>query len=355
MKKKVLYITNLPAPYKVEFFNELGKYVELTVIFERASAKNRNKTWISSLKEKRYNEIWLSGLNFGNEMCLDLSIIAHLKRNRNHLVLINGYSSPTEMTAILYMKLHKMKFGLVCDGLLRKKESTVKEFLKKALISAASFWMSSGEGADEVLVAHGAEYSRIFRYPFTSIRESDIASVPYNKKYYKDLIGCNSKYMLLYVGQMIHRKGIDILDAAVQGMDIDIKLYLIGGSTSASSEKVVNIGFMDKSTLKNYYMAADLFVLPSREDIWGLVINEAMGYGVPVIATNQCGAALEMIEEGRNGAIVPVENTSALREKIVSFLQNLDAESTMFYTTEKAKNYTIEKMAKCTWEAISQW
>lgn len=55
-------------------------------------------------------------------------------------------------------------------------------------------------------------------------------------------------------------------------------------------------------------MAADIFVHPTREDIWGLVVNEAMAKGLPVITTDRCVAGLELIKNESVGRIVPVEN-----------------------------------------------
>lgn len=58
--KKVLYVTNLPAPYKVNFFNILSREVELTVVYEREKASNRDSKWKSDSKYK-YEEIYLHG------------------------------------------------------------------------------------------------------------------------------------------------------------------------------------------------------------------------------------------------------------------------------------------------------
>ena len=72
------------------------------------------------------------------------------------------------------------------------------------------------------------------------------------------------------------------------------------------------IDFKNKDTLKEYYHVADVFVLPTREDIWGLVINEALAYGLPVITTDKCMAGLEMIENGKNGYIIPVNDVKKI-------------------------------------------
>ena len=63
------------------------------------------------------------------------------------------------------------------------------------------------------------------------------------------------------------------------------------------------MSFMTKKELADWYQAADLFVMPTREDVWGLVVNEAMAYGLPVISSDMCGAASEMVKNGYNGYI----------------------------------------------------
>ena len=63
-------------------------------------------------------------------------------------------------------------------------------------------------------------------------------------------------------------------------------------------------------------MAADAFVLPTREDIWGLVINEAMAYGLPVVTTDRCNAGLELIKNNVNGYVVHVDDKGELAKKL---------------------------------------
>ncbi len=353
MKPKVLYITNLPAPYKISYFEHLAEYVDLTVVFERSTAKNRNKRWTQKYEFKKYKQIYLKGIDFGNEMNLDFSIKKILLEHKNDLVLVNGYSSPTEMIAIRVMQRHHISYGIVCDGILNRPEKTLVKKLKTFLIKNASFWMSSGKETDLALMQHGANLKKIYRYPFSSISERDINNVPYDRMDYKRRIGCCSQYMVLYVGQMIPRKGIDILLESAKTIELDISLYMVGGVLNTEEVRVKNIEFLTKDELKEYYMAADVLVLPSREDIWGLVVNEAMGYGTPVVATDQCGAAMEMIENGKNGMIVPAEDENALTKAICLILNNADAqEAYMRETVNTAKKFTIEKMAVRTAEII---
>ena len=95
--------------------------------------------------------------------------------------------------------------------------------------------------------------------------------------------------------------------------------------------------------LKKYYKMADVFVLPTREDIWGLVVNEAMAYGLPVVTTDKCNAGLELIQNGENGYIVSTDNYIELEEGI---RKTLDHSLVMGNNALlKIGDYTIERMA----------
>ena len=106
------------------------------------------------------------------------------------------------------------------------------------------------------------------------------------------------------------------------------------------------VDFQTSDVLKKYYMAADLFVLPTRLDIWGLVINEAMAHGLPVITTDTCAAGVELVNEG-NGIIIPSEDISALNESIIKIISDNDLRLKMSQKALlKIKEYTIENMVK---------
>ena len=164
----------------------------------------------------------------------------------------------------------------------------------------------------------------------------------------------SEKHMVLAIGQMIHRKGFDVLLHATKDLDPDTGIYFVGGEAKEEYitltkelglQSVHFLGFQKKDVLAKYYKASDVFVLPTREDIWGLVINEAMAYGLPTITTDRCVAGLELIEDGINGYVVPVEDAAALAEKIKAVLAS-DLEAMGKAALEKVRPYTLENMAK---------
>ena len=105
------------------------------------------------------------------------------------------------------------------------------------------------------------------------------------------------------------------------------------------------VDFQGKNSLKKYYQSADVFILPTREDIWGLVINEAMANGLPIITTDRCIAGLELVSPNENGYIVPVNNINSLREAIYAIFQDETTLGEMSNVSlRKIGGYTIEKM-----------
>ena len=353
---KVLFTTNLPSPYRVEFFNLLGKQCELTVLFERKTARNRDSKWKSD-DFSGFRAVFMAGVHIGEEQAFCPSIIKYLSDSLFDHIVIGNYSSPTGMMAIQYLKRHQIPFILNSDGGMVKDDSALKFHTKKHFIGAASWWLSTGKMTSQYLVHYGADPERIGVYPFTSLHQADILKQPLSaeeKAKYKKKLGIKEPKAVISVGQFIYRKGYDILLKACADISKDVGIYIIGGEVteeyielkeSLGLTNVYFIGFMNKKELAEYYKAADLFVLPTREDIWGLVVNEALAYGIPVISTDHCNAGLELIQNGVNGYIVPAEDVGELRNTIEMVLNRNTVSAAK--CLESIREYTIEEMAQC--------
>ena len=128
--KKVLIVFNHPAPYKVRLFNELSKFFELHVIFERDSASDRNKDFYF---EENFNfiEHKIKALKLGRENLLSSGVKNHIRDNQYDLIIMNGYSQFSEMKAISYMKKKNIPYVLYINGGKIKKESFIKKAIKK--------------------------------------------------------------------------------------------------------------------------------------------------------------------------------------------------------------------------------
>jgi glycosyltransferase involved in cell wall biosynthesis len=356
---KVLFITNSPVPYRSLFYNRLGEVCDLTVLYERELLADREKTWQSSISNKTFKEIFLKGVKIGNEMSFCPSIVKFLKQNAYDIVVVGVYSSPTSMLAIMHMKHRGIPFILNSDGGLAKNDSPLKFKIKKYFIGSASGWLSPGEVTNEYLSHYGADLSKSYIYPFTSVEEKYIekaAAAAEEKLRLREEFGIKEEKAVVSVGRFIPLKGFDILIKAAKKLSGDAGVYIVGGEPTEAYLKlgrelgignVHYVNFMDAEKLKGFYRACDLFVLPSRTEAWGLVINEAMANGLPVIATDKCVAALELIEDGRNGYLVPVDDDEALAERMNAILGDAILRRQMAEASlKKIQPYSIENMAR---------
>ncbi|MGU7919389.1 glycosyltransferase family 4 protein [Streptococcus suis] len=361
MEKKignVLFLTNVPSPYRVRFFDELGKHCNLTVLYQKKASSERNEKWVEK-EEGHYRSVFLTGISTGVDNAFCPSVVRYLNKTFDHIIIC-GISSPTEIFAILWCQFRGIPYYIEGDGAFVNDENTIKgkllSILKKALIKPSIINFSTCIEHDKYYLCYGSHKSRIARYRFSSISSNEILKNPIDltsKQNLRNKLGVTEKKIVLYVGQFIPRKGLDILlHAATHFKNQSVGFYLIGSDVpreylllkaELGLDNVYFESFKTKDELKEYYLMSDVFVLPTREDIWGLVVNEAMANGLPVVTTDRCNAGLELIKDGKNGYIVSVENSTSLAKAIKHILAS---EGMGFAALEVIRDYTIETMVE---------
>ena len=357
---KILYTTNFLSPYRVDFFNELGKHHDLTVWASKNVTENRDDKWFNN-SYQNFEVICVDGrLNHKSKLVKTIASY--------DLAIIGVYTEKTAMLAMLYSKFKNIPIALEIDGGIKSSGKGAKEKLKKFLLSIPKWYFSPSTSADDYLKFYGAKQEEIYRYPFTSSFASEFLEKPPSlaeKSELRKELGMTEKKIVVSVGQFIYRKGNDVLMKAAHILnDPSIGFYIIGGKPTEEylvlKEKLGldNLHFIDfkvKSELAKWYKAADIFVLPTREDIWGLVINEAMQFGLPVVTTDRCVAGLELVKDNENGFIVPVDDSSSLADKMHVILNNNELRSKMAEESlRKISGHTIENMVICHLDIIAK-
>ena len=184
--KKILFVTNVPAPYTVKFFELLGQKYDLTVAYERKTASNREKKWFSETG-RLYKEIYLKGLKCGEENAFCTEVIRYLKEKFD-MVIIGDYSSPTGIWAILSLIYMKKKFYIHVDGGMKAEREGIKKYIKSFLLSHAEGFFSSGEITDEYIKFYAGNSKKIMHYPFSSVEQKDVVDRPLNNCEKKKII-----------------------------------------------------------------------------------------------------------------------------------------------------------------------
>jgi len=197
----------------------------------------------------------------------------------------------------------------------------------------------------------------------------------FNKKI-KTIPELKNKKIVLYVGRLIKRKGIDYLIKAFKKIqDKEAVLILVGGGDfyklGAKSEEtklkklvkelnlenqIIFTGQISPEKTKEYYANCDIFVCPSITkkvgEAWGHVVEEAMSFGKPIIVTDAVGAGEDLVQEGKNGFIVPEKNSEELKKAIEKILKNKKLKEKMGKESLriiKQKKFSFEEIIK-NWE-----
>lgn len=161
----------------------------------------------------------------------------------------------------------------------------------------------------------------------------------------------DGQVVFLFCGQMIARKGVDILLEAFQRVGGAARLLLVGREAELPQllaplpahvrERITYAGFQSPENLPRFFGLADVFVLPSRYDGWGVVVNQALGAGLPILCSDMVGAGRDLVEDGVNGARFPAGDAAALAEKMQRFIvQPSLCESWGQVSRRRAQNWT---------------
>jgi glycosyltransferase involved in cell wall biosynthesis len=353
----ILYITNIPSPYVVKFLNELGKKANVLAVFERLESSERDKSW-RVFQADHFKYKILKGIKYSVDKAICPSVIDILKKNRDRRIIISNPITATGILAISWLKRNHIAYALQVEGGIHKNGKGLVEAIKRFCFSGASHYYSSGKTTDEYLRFYGADSSRISYYPFTSISEKDVLECVKTREEKRKLrkeLGIEGEFIVISVGQFIHRKGFDVLLKALGTCEKNIAAYIIGGNPTeeyislCKKWGLTNVHFVDfqsKEIILKWMQASDIMVMPTRYDVWGLVVNEAMAQGLPVISSDACVAGLEMIVPRANGFIFHSEDHEQLSYYIGKCAKNDNELSKMsIHALKTATEYTYEKMA----------
>ena len=340
--KNVLYISNIEVPYRVRFFNEFSKHCNLTVIYTRKKSTSRNSEWASSV-EGRYQSFFLNGIKIGTEDSFSFKIIKYIFSKKYDCVILGCCNSLVQMFAILLMRLFKKPYILNIEGEMFFEGNSLKAKMKRFFIKGAKKYVTAGEKSAESLRTVVGK-KPIIPYYFSSMSDEELK----NNASRQAQRGTD----VLIVGQYLYVKGLDVvLEAAKLDNSISYKIVGMGSRTQqfiedCDADKLENvelIPFLQKKELEEEYLKCALFVLPSRQECWGLVINEAASFGIPIVSTIGSGAAVEFLANEYPQYLATVGDSRDLYEKIKLALNDENKEEYSEFLKIKGLKYSIER------------
>ncbi len=264
-------------------------------------------------------------------------VIQKLLQFKPDIVFANAFSAWT-VFALIFKFIGRWKVVITYEGGSPSYENqsfSIRLFVRKVMGSLAdAFAVNSKVGRAYLTNVLGIPEDRIFTRPFLvpsekallQYAEDEVASINLNAK----------RPVFLYVGQIVPRKGLKVLLEACallkQKGYQNYTLRIVGDGEQRSelqifaeevgiSDQVEWLGKIEYRCLGAYFKSADVFVFPTYEDIWGMVLPEAMLFGKPVISSKGAGA-VEIMVEGENGFLYQPDEASELAECMSNFVKD---------------------------------
>lgn len=241
--------------------------------------------------------------------------------NRWPKVLMQVHPHPISVRKILYRDLEISEFGK--DSLLGEQELSSDEPRFERLATEphlADHCIVASNFTARTLIENGVPRDRVHRVPYGADVGPDEAR---GKR--------SSTFRVLFVGQMVQRKGLEYLLKAWKKLRLPNAELVLAGRGRVDSKllgafgsQFAYMGDISEAKLEYLYNSSDIFCMPSLVEGFGLVYLEALARGLPIIATPNTGAA-DIIEDGREGFIVPIRNVEALAEKLEWAYRNRSA------------------------------
>lgn len=350
MKDRILIFSVYPAPYRMKLFEYFFTNFDVEIICESSNGDGRNKEWFQ--EGKYYALDTKKGYDYYKK----------IRIKDYNLVAVYDYSTRTGMQLIMRCIVKKIPYVVNCDGVILTSHSNfIKNIGKRFLLKKAAAYLASGENAQQYFIQYGAKKEKIYKHTFSTLDKKDIVKEPLSqdeKKKIRKKIGlpeeCN---IVIAVGRFIPLKRYNELIEIWKNMSCNDLLLIVGeGEEKEKYEKTIlelkmnNViieNFHKKEELLDYYKAADIFIHPTSYDVWGLVVNEAMACGLPVIVSDHCVAGLELVKNEKNGYIFPMGDEKKACEKVEKVLGEKELYITLSQNAVKTiQTYTIENMAK---------
>lgn len=352
---KIIVITSNIAPYRLKWCEELARFYDVTVAYTKDHDFERDDRWLKNSSKTCHIVKLKNDSNIYDPLCFD--VIDLIRREPDSLIIFDGYGPKTNLLGILYCRL-KRRFNIVnVDGYpTERKRSSIREAIKKLVIGKlCRYFFCSGTGAKEYVMSYGVDEKNICIHNFSSIGNDDIISKPLSrdqkKKIRKKLGMVTGRKIVLGVGRFLELKRFDDLISAVKKAESDCMLYIVGGQPdekclrlAEDSDRIRFVDFVLPEEVADYYRASDLFVLASDTDVWGLVLNEAMAQGLPVIASDSVVAGIDLVKD--NGMVFRTYDVDELSRDIDLCLEDKTNRKMSQKSLELIKEYTIEGMVQ---------
>lgn len=354
MKKvRLAWVSTHPIQYQAPLLRQIAACpdIDLTALFFSDFSTrsfvdpefNRKIEWDTPMLEGfRHEFLPGTGSQVGTIKAFEPRVgglAARLRKSNYDAVLVQGWQHYGMLKAAWLAKRAGLQVLMRCEATDHVASSTgikgkVREAVVSFLLSNVDQCMAIGSRNREFYLRRGVKPENIGSMPYCVDNDhfrrraeaTDVAAL-------RAQLGLDpQRPVILYASKLMRRKFPDhLLEAYVRLPEPRPYLLYVGdGELKASLEATVSqqkldgvhfLGFRNQSELPSFYALADIFVLPSINETWGLVVNEAMNAGCAIVTTDQVGSAVDLVADGKNGYVLKPGDIGALSSALQSCLE----------------------------------
>jgi len=284
-----------------------------------------------------------------------IQMIAALDRwiSTNDVVVVHGYADPWMILAMAICRARRIPYLLRGASHARSQATGIRRCLRhivaRIAVSGSACGLPVGQLSQDFFLRYGA---RRIAFAPNSVEDERFARAPQIGR--SELLARwnldDTRPVILFVGKLIPRKRPLDLSAALQRIPHPVTTLFVGdGPLSDEVRATLNpgngvvTGFVNQSELPAYYHAADILVLPSEVEVWGLVVNEAMAAGVFPVVSDSVGAAPDLVRGV--GEIYPSGDVTGLVESLSQALSLIKDPETRGKMRHHAARYSLDRTA----------
>ena len=314
-----VYLTNTPSFYKLNLCNEIVCTNSLLLVLYGYGSEAVN-TVLENNKNLNFDYYFINqgDSNTRNKWYTFFQLIKLMLSIHCKKVIYAGWMAPEYNLYSFFSP--KRKNVMVCESsIFESSLKGIKGWVKRRIIGRMSCALPSGK-------TH-AELFRQIGYKGTVHLTGSVGI--FYKGERKERTTPNHPLRYIYVGRLIDIKNVALL---IEEFNRNGKSLTIVGKGILESElkkqaksNITFTGFIDNNKLGDVYQAHDVFILPSTSEPWGLVVEEALYWGLPVIVSDKVGSSIDMVKDLHTGCIFQSENINSLHESILSMETNYTA------------------------------
>ena len=292
-----------------------------------------------------------------------------VRKFKPDVVNISGYYEPAMNLILLYCKLSGIKVVISIDSTESDNPNVGwREKVKSLVVNMGNGFFCYGSKSAEYMYKLGISPEKIL-LKNNAVDNQKVASIyqeaQKSREIKKNILGLR-KYNFIYVGRLIKFKNIDNLLAAYKNLNTpDWGLIILGNGSEeeklkhyVAENQLGGVCFVDGKQwfeVPEYMALADIFILPSFSEPWGLVVNEAMACGMPGLVSEKCGSAPDLVRENENGFKFDPFDVVQMTEKMNEFVIKPEIiEPFGLKSKQIIQNFSPEKVAEEMWAGFKK-